>query len=323
MKVSVIITVLNEAETIRKLLLSLVNQTKKPSEIVIIDAGSKDDTIQIIKAFTKSTKIQLKVSKGISRSKARNLGVKISHNEIIAMTDAGCIPHKDWLEKITKPFVERFPSTSLSLRTQAVAGFYQMVGKSHLQKAMIPYLGTTPRGLSDNFLPSTRSIAFRKSVWKKVHGFDEKLNGAAEDTMFNVKLLKNDVKMVIARNAIVEWGMPQTLFEFACKLFGYSKGDLTTKIFIHPTKGIWSHNIHTLTIFLRYLAGLVLLFLVLFFDITPVYLLFCILIYFIWSILKVRDELFDWRVRLFTPIIQVTSDIAVMLGFIWGIFGML
>ncbi len=315
MKVSVVVTILNEEGSIQKLLVSLSKQSKKPDEIIIVDAGSTDDTISIINSFKSSSNLKLIVKKGTSRSKGRNLGVKLSKYEIIAMTDAGCTPQRDWLSKLTKPFV--------SGKNEVVAGFYKMVGDSYLQRAMIPYLGVMPDEVGDDFLPSTRSIAFRKSVWKKVHGFDEKLRDAAEDTLFNVKLLKNGVKIVVVKNAIVEWGMPKDIFEFGKKVFGYSKGDVLTKVIVHPSKGLWSHNIHTLTIFLRYLIGLALLSFVLFFELPSVYLLFCVLIYFAFSIFKFRNKHLDWRSGLFVIILQVTSDIAIMLGFIWGILEML
>lgn len=312
MKVSVVITVLNEEKSIKKLLRALVNQNKKASEIIIIDAGSTDNTVLIItNAKLRTPNLRLVIKKNMSRSRARNLGVELSKNEIIAMTDAGCVPHKDWLEKITRSFKG----------TDVVAGFYKMTGKNNLQKAMIPFMGVTPDKFSEDFLPSTRSIAFKKSAWKKIRGFDTKLDGAAEDTMFAYKLVKNEMKITTAKKAIVEWGMPETIFQFYGKIFGYSKGDAKTKTYLHPAKGIWSHNIHTVTIFFRYLVGSVVLFLVLRFNFPLIYFVFGLLVYFIWSIYKTRKTVADWRGKLFIPILQITSDIAVMLGFIWGILG--
>ena len=49
MKVSVCITVFNEEGSIGELLDSLLKQTKKPGEIVIVDGGSKDKTVDVIR----------------------------------------------------------------------------------------------------------------------------------------------------------------------------------------------------------------------------------------------------------------------------------
>ncbi|MBU2051863.1 glycosyltransferase, partial [Patescibacteria group bacterium] len=86
MKASLIITTLNEAETIKPLLESIANQTLIPDEVIIIDAGSNDGTRAIIKKFSQ---VKLINQPGLNRSQARNLGIKLAKNKIIAVTDAG------------------------------------------------------------------------------------------------------------------------------------------------------------------------------------------------------------------------------------------
>src|SRR5258708_29244497 len=191
MKVSLCITTFNEEKTISKLLESIFNQTRLPDEVVIVDGGSTDETMEILSAFqasriTKkcdpSTALRMTRSKKrISIARGRNLAVKNARYPIIAMTDGGCVADKRWLEKILSPFQG-------SRMTQVVAGFYRMIGKSDFQKALKPFLGTMPDKFNNKtFLPSTRSIAFKKSVWKIVGGFNEKLDRVAEDTDFNLK----------------------------------------------------------------------------------------------------------------------------------------
>jgi glycosyltransferase involved in cell wall biosynthesis len=141
MKVSIVITVLNEEKAIKGLLDSLARQTKKPDEIVFVDGGSADRTIQLIKAWAKKRRgAKILVKKGTTIAQGRNIGIKAAKNKIIAMTDAGCVAHPDWLEKITKPFKD--PSVGI------VAGFYQMTGKTAFQQVLAPYLGIPPEKLN-------------------------------------------------------------------------------------------------------------------------------------------------------------------------------
>lgn len=287
MKVSVCITTFNEENSVKKLLDSIKLQTKKPDEIVIVDGGSKDKTIEKIREY-KNTK--LVISKGASIAKGRNIATKNSSNEIIVMTDAGCIAYKNWIKEITKPFERK--------ETDVVAGFYEMIGKTNFQKALKPFLGIMPENFKDDFLPSTRSIAFRKNVWKKVHGFSEKFDRAGEDTDFDSKIIQNNFLIVRNKKAIVKWEVPDNLKDACLKFFYYARGDAQSAQFYS------THNVKVYTIFARYLIFLIIP------DLFILYLLF--------PIFKFRKYKFDSHIRLWTVIIQIASDLSVMLGFLAG-----
>jgi|SRR5581483_1334033 len=295
MNISICITVLNEEHSIKKLLDSLLNQTVKAKEIVIVDAGSSDNTVKIIKTYPN---IKLIISKNASIAKGRNLAVLRSKNDIIAMTDAGCVAKKDWLEKITDPFLDK--------GVDAVAGFYLMTGKSDFQKSLKPYLGVLPKNFNKHtFLPSARSIAFRKSVWEKLGGFNERFERAGEDHEFALKIKNLNLNIAVTKKAIVYWEMPDNLIQAIKKFYLYSKGDAQSPDLL------MSHNIHTLTIFVRYFVFAFSIFL----SFINSYFIFAFLtlifVYFLWSYLKAG---------LWGIIIQISSDVAIMLGFIYGLF---
>lgn len=312
MKISIVITVFNEEKSVTGLLNSLQSQTIKPDEIVIVDGESKDKTVEIIRHFQKKDKrIKLLVEK-CSRAKGRNLGVDIARNKIVALTDAGCIVHGNWFERITKPFVNK--------EVDVVAGFYKMISKTAFQKALSFFLGVLPSQFDVNFLPSTRSIAFKKKLWLKVGGFPEKLTDTAEDTVFNYKIVQSGANIARVKNAIVEWGMPRTLKEAFNKMFLYAKGDAKTKIWWHPTKKLSSHNIKTLFVFGRYVIGLVGAILAFRNPLLWLVLIIGILLYIFWSFRKVYVEFGSYKVGMWGIILQFTSDFAVMAGFLTGIF---
>lgn len=311
MNISICITTFNEEGNIGTLIDSLLNQTKKPTEIVIVDGGSKDKTVDIIRHYQKKdSKIKLLVEK-CSRAKGRNIGIEIAKSEIIAITDAGCIAHPDWLEEITGPFVHEEVDIS--------AGFYKMIGENPMQKAMSVFLGVMPRNFGINFLPSTRSMAFRKTAWEEVGGFPEGRGNSAEDTDFNYKAVKLGMKYARVKNAIVEWGMPRTIREFRFKIQEYAKWDVRYGIWWHPAKGLASHNIKALSVLLRYLVGFLVL--VLSFKFTSLFpiLLICLFAYFIWAFRKIYIEFGDYRIAIWGPILQMISDFGVMSGFLSGI----
>ncbi len=311
MKISIVITVFNEEKSITGLLNSLQSQTIKPDEIVIVDGGSKDKTVEIIRHFQKKNKrIKLLVER-CSRAKGRNLGVDIARNEIVVLTDAGCIVHRNWFERITKPFVNK--------EVDVVAGFYKMTGKTAFQKALSFFLGVLPSQFDVNFLPSARSIAFKKKLWLRVGGFPEKLTDTAEDTVFNYKIVQSGANIARVKNATVEWGMPRSLKEAFNKMFLYAKGDAKSKIWWHPTKKLASHNIRVLFVFARYAIGIVGVILAFRSPLLWLVLITGLFLYIFWSFRKVYIEFKDYKVGMWGVILQFASDFAVMGGFLRGL----
>lgn len=306
MKVSVCITVYNEENSIRKLLDSLLRQSKKPDEIVIVDAESEDKTVQIIRHLQKKDKrIKLLIQK-CSRAEGRNLSVEIAKNSIIAMTDADCIAGKNWLKRILAPFKHK--------DVDIVAGFYKMIAKNEFQEAEKIYLGVIPSKFDVNFLPSTRSIAFRKKTWLEIGGFPEYLDDTAEDTIFNYQALLSDKNITRVKSAVVEWRIPQDYKGFIKKIFSYAKGDVVSKLFWHPTKKLASHNIKVLLVYIRYLIALLLL-------VNKHFLIVLILFlaYVCWSFRKVYIYSNSVKVGLWGAILQLSVDGAVMAGFASGL----
>ena len=58
--------------------------------------------------------------------------------------------------------------------------------------------------IKEEFLPATRSMAFRKEVWKKIGGFDENLSHN-EDYAFANKIKKLGFKIKFVQDAVVNW----------------------------------------------------------------------------------------------------------------------
>lgn len=310
---SVVVTVLNEEGTIERLLGSLLRQSHKADEIIIVDAGSTDGTIEKVQNIKfKNQKIKIIVREGVSRAEGRNIGIKAARNEIIALTDAGCVARKDWLEKL----ISGFRSGGVGV----VAGFYDMVGSSTFQKAESCFLGVLPQDFSSLFLPSTRSMALRKSIWEKLGGFSKNLKDTAEDTMFNFKAIQAGVEFTRVKSARVEWRMPETFIEFIKKIYGYAKGDAQTKVIWNNKKRLSSHNIKVIFVFLRYILGLCLLAASFRYTTSLLFLLFLLIIFYLgFSFYKVFRKTGSWGSGLWGIVLQLVSDFAVMSGFARGI----
>ena len=78
--ISVVVTVKNDEEGVRLLLENLKKQTVRPDEVIIVRSEDYGNC---------------------TRGRGRNIGVRMAKNEFIAVTDVGCRPKRDWVEKIT------------------------------------------------------------------------------------------------------------------------------------------------------------------------------------------------------------------------------
>jgi len=312
MKISVCITIYNEQVSISKVIEGLLNQSKKPDEIVIVDGGSVDATVKIIQHWQrKSGKIKLVVQK-CTPSEGRNLAVELSRNDIIAMTDAGCVAERDWLKYLMAPFTNE--------KIDIVAGFYTMRVRSPLQKALAVFLGVHPDDFDINYLPSARSIAFRKEAWEKIGGFPEDLDDTAEDTVFNYKALKEDLKIARVSDARVEWReIPNSFLEGVKKIYYYAKGDAKSGIWYYPSISITSHNMKAVLKILRYLLGFSLFVYGLYNPLALLVFLTLLALYSVWSFRKVYSKYKDWKAGIWGIVFQFCSDVVVTTGFLKGV----
>ncbi|MEN8253079.1 MAG: glycosyltransferase [Patescibacteria group bacterium] len=306
-EVSVVITVLNEEKNISALLNALARQTKRPNEIVIVDGGSSDQTVSNIKDLISSIKnlnIKLFISSG-NRSVGRNHGVSKSSHEWIAFTDAGCVPDRDWLQKLKEAQVHS--------QSDVIAGYYYGLSKTNFQEAVVPYVLVMPdRVNKNNFLPATRSMLIKKSLFKKIAAFDERLSDN-EDYELARRIKNAKCKIFFTKKAKVAWIPVKNLKEFIIMIFRFARGDAKARI-LRPK---------VLLIYFRYLLLAIFsiyLFWNLRFNIWNLFSVWILLfgIYALWSIVK--NKKYVERAWYYLPVLQVSSDLAVMIGSIVGIF---
>ena len=217
MKISLISTVLNESENIREFISSILSQTKKPDEFIIVDGGSTDGTYEILKEYEEKYKwIKVFRKKECTIGEGRNYAIKKAKGEIIAVCDAGCIYDKFWLEKITKPLISGKADIAVGVYKPYYTNDFEFFQGILLVPLEEEIYGNPSR-------MSSRCIAFKKEVWEKVSGYPNA--SAGEDTLFNLKLLSSGYKIYFSKNAIVYWKMRKNLREIFKQFYRYGAGD--------------------------------------------------------------------------------------------------
>jgi glycosyltransferase involved in cell wall biosynthesis len=230
MKASLITTILNEKDTIDEFMKSVISQTKKPDEFIIVDGGSTDGTYEILKKYSKKYKwIKVFQEKGDSIGRGRNIAIEKSKNEIIACTDAGCILDKNWLKEITRPFEKK--------DVDVVVGIYKPYYTNDFEYFQGLLVVSPPEKIFMNTSRmSSRSIAFKKMCWEKVGGYPNLTTG--EDTQFNIKLMEYGFKFYFAKNAIVYWRMRKNLKDVFKQFYRYGVGDRKSRNILKMGKNL-------------------------------------------------------------------------------------
>ena len=103
MTCSIVIRAYNEAEHIGRLLEGLSHQTVGPVEVVLVDSGSTDRTVEIAEAG--GARILRIPSAEFSFGRSLNLGIGATSHELVVIASAHVRPvYPDWLECLLKPF---------------------------------------------------------------------------------------------------------------------------------------------------------------------------------------------------------------------------
>jgi glycosyltransferase involved in cell wall biosynthesis len=225
MKISLIVTVLNEARSLPTLLESIAVQTRQPDEVIICDGGSSDNTIELLRAERRFP-LRVIARPGANISQGRNAAIAEASGEVIACVDAGVRLDPKWLEKLVEPLA---PSPTLPRSgeqgREVCAGFFLPNVHTPFEMAMG---ATVLPQLSDvnpaTFLPSSRSVAFTKTAWQAVGGYPEWID-YCEDLLFDLALREKCGAFAFAPEAIAYFKPRSSLKSFFKQYYLYARGD--------------------------------------------------------------------------------------------------
>ncbi|GAA4816288.1 glycosyltransferase family A protein [Litoribaculum gwangyangense] len=176
--ISVVIPLYNKEKYIKATIESVLNQSFTDFEIIVVNDGSTDDSLNIVKNI-KDSRIHTYSNKNHGLSYSRNFGIKKARSEYIAFLDADDLWMVDFLETI-----QRLIDTH---KTYFVFSTNVLVLKPHKTARLNPKIFDTGKtkiidsyfNLNKNIMcPS--SLVLNKSVFKDVGYFDETVNYGEE-----------------------------------------------------------------------------------------------------------------------------------------------
>jgi glycosyltransferase involved in cell wall biosynthesis/SAM-dependent methyltransferase len=224
-RVSVVATVRSEADMVEVFLEGLLAQTRRPDEIVVVDGGSTDGTVEIIERFReREPRLRIHLAPGASIARGRNVAIEQAAGPLVAVTDAGTVAAPDWLENLVRPLED-------DAETAVVAGFFVAGGRTWFERTLSTLITTQVEEVDPaRFLPSSRSIAFRKEWWKRVGGYPEWLRHG-EDVVFDFDLRRAGAKFAFVPDAVVAWHARSTLGSYFRQYFNYGRAEGRAALF--------------------------------------------------------------------------------------------
>jgi GT2 family glycosyltransferase len=218
---SVIVVCWNSADVIGRCLRQLLAQDFEDYEIIVVDDGSQDRTVEVAEESLGSGRLTI-VRSPLNRGcpHARNLGLKHARGEVIAFIDADGFATPGWLGNIVTEFqadptVGGVASTvfmeSNPLVLNGAGGIVNRQGWAADISMNVPYQRAEP--VSEVLYPMGCGMAVRKAAVERVGPFDDHMLNYYDDVDYGIRIWRAGYRVVVADDAWVDHG------------FGHSGGD--------------------------------------------------------------------------------------------------
>jgi cellulose synthase/poly-beta-1,6-N-acetylglucosamine synthase-like glycosyltransferase len=209
-QVSLVSTVLNDIQGAKHLIADLIAQTCYPDEFVVVDGGSRDGTYEFLCAQVGQVPFSLRVLQvpGANVSRGRNLAIEAAEHDVLLTTDFGCRLDSRWVEELLTPF-ERDTSVEIVTGSWKIPQEQVQTPAQWAEWALAN--GKLELIATPTCLASTRSLAFKKQVWRDFGKYPEDLSLAGDDAIFSLWMVSSGRRIAAAPNAMCYWHRFPTL----------------------------------------------------------------------------------------------------------------
>ena len=222
-KVAVVVPVLDECETLPALLADLAAQEPRVGEIVVVDAGSADGTLELLRAHGS---LRLVEAPGATPGRGRNEGVRAATARIVVTLDAGSRVGPDFVAALGRAAAEEQVAVGVS-EPDARTPFERAAGWFTL-RAFKPAERSGP--IAGQHLPAGRNgVCFTRETWEAAGGYPPDLPWG-EDKVFLRALRATGREIVVVPEAVVRWRPRGSLREVYRQYRNYGRGDALARV---------------------------------------------------------------------------------------------
>lgn len=220
---SIIVPLYNRPVEIKEMLSSLLDQTYKEFEVIIVEDGSKNKAEHIVDKFKDRLDIQYFFKENEGQGFARNYGFERAKGDFFIVFDSDIIVPEDYLLKVIEG-IEKDKLDAFGGPDAAHSSF------TAIQKA-ISYSMTSPfttGGIRGNkkhvgqFHPRSFNLGISRAVWEKTGGF--MLSRRSEDIEFSIRMINSGFKVGLIPDAFVYHKRRTSFAQFYKQTYNFGKG---------------------------------------------------------------------------------------------------
>ena len=195
--VTIVFRALNEEKFFEQAILACKAQILDDGlqmEIVLVDSGSTDRTLEIAKRH--NLKIVHIAKADFSFGRSLNWGCEAASGDYLAMISAHCIPaNEHWLQNLVQPIIDG----------KAEYTYGKQIGDDHNKfsekQLFAKYFGNQDRTQTEDFFVNNANSCVLRSAWER-HRFDEEVTGL-EDMVLGKALIEDGAAIAYCANASV------------------------------------------------------------------------------------------------------------------------
>ncbi|GAB4138046.1 MAG: glycosyltransferase [Ignavibacteriales bacterium] len=220
-KISVIIPFRDEAEHIERIVTSLLemNLSKDKYEIILVDDNSQDDSVKRLQKYLSKNVKLLKNKNNLSfgyKKQAITQAIDEAEGEIIFLTDADCIPNKNWVKAMMNLFSPEIGMVVGPVKFIEGNNLFSKLQQLEFAGLMLTAAGLIKSGFAT--ICSSANLAFQKKVFYEVGGYGDNLNlSSGDDELLMQKIramTKHKIEFCWSKSALVETNGNKNILDF-------------------------------------------------------------------------------------------------------------